>query len=615
MSWTKKVLRVNLTNGSCESEPLNMDWAKQYLGQRGLATKYIVEETDPQVDPLSPDNKMIFATGPLTGTAAPTSGRWSVVCKGPLTGAIACSNSGGFFGAEMKNAGWDMIIFEGAASSPVYLHIQNDQAELKDASHLWGKTVWEAEEALIEASGDKDSRVASIGPAGENGSMFAAVVNDKDRAAGRSGVGAVMGSKNLKAVLVRGTVGVSVDDPMAFMQACNASNTILKENAVTGEGLPTYGTQVLMNVVNGIGAMPTRNARDVEFEGAENISGEAMREKRESDGQANLVSNHACFGCPISCARRSKMDPNNPLIADQEKYQITSGGLEYEAAWSLGSATGVDDLEALTYCNFLCNDYGMDPISLGSTIAAAMELYETGAISDAETGGVALKFGSTEALVKMVEATGKGEGFGNEIAMGSKRLCEKYGQPDLSMAVKGQEFPAYDPRGIQGMGLTYATSNRGGCHLRSYTVSSEVLGIPEKTDPLVTDGKAGLVKAFQDVTAAVDSSGTCIFTTFALSMDDIAPEIDAACEGDWSVDNLMEVGERIWNMERKYNIAAGFTGADDTLPKRLLKDAAKSGAAKGLTAGLDKMLPEYYELRGWNQDGVPSAETEQRLGV
>ncbi len=615
MSWTKKILRVNLTNGSCESEPLNMDWAKQYLGQRGLATKYIVEETDPQVDPLSPENKMIFATGPLTGTAAPTSGRWSVVCKGPLTGAIACSNSGGFFGAEMKNAGWDMIIFEGAASSPVYLHIQNDQAELKDASHLWGKTVWEAEEALIEASGDKDSRVASIGPAGENGSMFAAVVNDKDRAAGRSGVGAVMGSKNLKAVLVRGTVGVSVDDPMAFMQACNASNTILKENAVTGEGLPTYGTQVLMNVVNGIGAMPTRNARDVEFEGAENISGEAMHEKRESDGEANLVSNHACFGCPISCARRSKMDPNNPLIADQEKYQVTSGGLEYEAAWSLGSATGVDDLEALTYCNFLCNDYGMDPISLGSTIAAAMELYETGAISDAETGGVALKFGNTDALVKMVEATGKGEGFGNEIAMGSKRLCEKFGQPDLSMAVKGQEFPAYDPRGIQGMGLTYATSNRGGCHLRSYTVSSEVLGIPEKTDPLVTDGKAGLVKAFQDVTAAVDSSGTCIFTTFALSMDDIAPEVDAACEGDWSVDNLMEVGERIWNMERKYNIAAGFTGADDTLPKRLLKDAAKSGAAEGLTAGLDKMLPEYYELRGWNQDGIPSAETEQRLGV
>jgi aldehyde:ferredoxin oxidoreductase len=257
----------------------------------------------------------------------------------------------------------------------------------------------------------------------------------------------------------------------------------------------------------------------------------------------------------------------------------------------------------------------MDPITLGSTIAAAMELFEVGAITEADTGGIELKFGSTDALVKMVEMMGKGEGFGNEIAMGSKRLCEKYGHPEFSMTAKGQEFPAYDPRGIQGMGLTYATSNRGGCHLRSYTVSSEVLGIPEKTDPLTTDGKAGLVKAFQDVTAAVDSSGTCIFTTFALSMEDIAPEVDAACEGDWSVDHLMEVGERIWNMERMYNIAAGFTAADDTLPDRLLKDAAKSGAAKGLVAGLDKMLPEYYELRGWNTDGIPTKETQQRLDL
>ncbi len=615
MSWTTKVLRVNLNSGTCESEPLNMEWAQQYLGQRGLATKYLVEETDPNVDPLSPDNKMIFATGPLTGTTAPTSGRWSVVCKGPLTGAIACSNSGGFFGAELKNAGWDMIIFEGKSDKPVYLDIKNDQAELKDASDLWGKRIWDVEKELIDRSGDKDTRVASIGPPGENGNMFSAIVNDMDRAAGRSGVGAVMGSKNLKAVIVRGTMGVKVADPMAFMQACSASTKILEENAVTGQGLPTYGTQVLMNVITGVGASPTRNARDVQFEGAEKISGEAMVEPRESDGQANLVSNAACFGCPISCQRQSKMDAKNPLIAGQDRYQVTSGGLEYEAAWALGTATGVDDLEALTYLNFLCNDYGLDPISLGSTVAAAMELYDVGAITDADTGGIALNFGNTDALVKIVEATCKSEGFGNEIAQGSKRLCEKYGRPELSMSVKGQEFPAYDPRGIQGMGLTYATSNRGACHLRSYTVASEILGIPEKTDPLVTDGKAGLVKVFQDLTAAVDSSGTCIFTTFALGADDIAPEIDGACEGDWSAENMMAAGERIWNMERLYNIAAGFTGADDTLPQRLLKDAAKSGAAEGLVCGLDKMLPEYYEVRGWSADGVPSDETRQRLGL
>ncbi len=614
MGWTRKILRVNLSAGTCESEPLNMEWANDYLGQRGLATKYFIEETDPKVDPLSPDNKLIFATGPLTGTAAPTSGRWSVVCKGALTGAIACSNSGGFFGAEMKNAGWDMIIFEGKSAKPVYLVIENEEAELKDASDLWGKTVWECESELLKRHGE-EGRVASIGTAGESGCLYAAVVNDMDRAAGRSGVGTVMGSKNLKAVYARGTVGVQVKDPMGFMQATAAAKKILAENAVTGEGLPTYGTQVLMNVINEIGALPTHNGADVQFDGASSISAEAMVAPRESDGKANLVSNAACFGCPISCQRRSQMDPNHFTVKDRAKYHIVSGGLEYEAAWALGAATGVSDLETLTFCNFICNEYGMDPISLGSTVAAAMELYKIGAITDKETGGIALTFDSAEDLARICEMTGKGEGFGKDIAMGSKRLCEKYGHPELSMTVKGQEFPAYDPRGIQGMGLTYATSNRGACHLRSYTVASEVLGIPEKTDPLATEGKAGLVKAFQDATALVDSSGTCVFTTFALSVEDIAPQIAAACDGEWSADRCMEVGERIWNMERMYNIAAGFTGADDTLPARLLKDAAKTGPAEGLVNRLDEMLPEYYSIRGWGADGVPTGDTKGRLGL
>jgi aldehyde:ferredoxin oxidoreductase len=585
------------------------------MGQRGLATKYLVEETDPTVDPFSPDNKMIFATGPLTGTIAPTSGRWSVVCKGPLTGAIACSNSGGFFGAELKNAGWDMVIFEGKSASPVYLDMTNDQAELKDASDLWGKSVWETETALRERRGDPDVRVASIGLAGESGVLYAAVVNDMDRAAGRSGVGAVMGSKNLKAVVVRGTVGVKVNDPMAMMKTSNAAKEILAENAVTGEGLPTHGTQVLMNVINEVGALPTRNGQDVQFDGAHDIGAEAMAEVRESDGQSNLVSNHACFGCPISCARRSKIDPTHFTVKDKPQYQGVSGGLEYEAAWALGAANGVNDLEALTYANFVCNEQGMDPISLGVTIGAAMDLYHAGAISQEDTGGVALEFGSTEAFVAMVEATARGEGFGKELGQGSRRLCEKYGHPDFSMTVKSQEIAAYDPRGIQGMGLAYATSNRGACHLRGYTVASEVLGIPEKTDPLVTEGKAGLVKAFQDATAAVDSSGTCVFTTFALSGEDIAPMVDAACEGDWSVERFVEVGERIWNMERQYNIAAGFTGADDTLPERLLKDAAKTGPAEGSVNRLNEMLPEYYESRGWSASGEPTAETLGRLGL
>jgi aldehyde:ferredoxin oxidoreductase len=615
MGWHKKVLRVNLTTGSCKAEPLNMEWAAEYLGQRGLATKYLIEEIDAKVDPLSPENKLIFATGPLTGTMASTSGRYSVITKGALTGAIACSNSGGYFGAELKFAGWDMIIFEGRAASPVYLYIKDDSAELLPADDLWGKSVWETDELLHRRHQDPQIRVSAIGKSGEEGVLYACIVNDLHRAAGRSGVGTVMGSKNLKAIAVRGTQGVSVKDPARFMQAVTEKKQILAENAVTGQGLPTYGTQVLMNVINEVGALPTNNAADVQFDGASKISGEAMHEPRGKNNKPNLVTNQACFGCTIACGRIAKVDQDHYTVQNRPEYWGASGGLEYEAAWALGAATGVDDLEALTFANFICNEQGFDPITFGSTMGAAMELYRMGLITKEETGGVALDFGSAEALTTMAELVGRGEGFGKVIGLGSKRMCDKYGHPELSMTVKGQEFPAYDPRGIQGMGLTYATSNRGACHLRSYTVASEILGIPEKTDPLATEGKAGLVKAFQDATAAVDSTGLCLFTTFAWSLDDFQPQVDAACDGEWSLERLSELGERIWNMERQFNMAAGFTGKDDTLPQRLLKDAAKTGPAKGKVNGLDQMLPEYYQLRGWDEGGTPTAETLSRLGL
>jgi aldehyde:ferredoxin oxidoreductase len=616
MAWTRNVLRVNLGEGTCTNEPLNMEWAKQYLGQRGLASKYLVEEVDPKVDPLSADNKMIYATGPLTGTMASTGGRYSVITKSPLTGAIACSNSGGFIGAELKNAGWDMVIVEGKAENPVYLHIENEKAELRDASDLWGKTAWETDEQLHKIHQDPQLRIATIGQAGENGCLYSAVVNDLHRAAGRSGVGAVMGSKNLKALAVRGTRGVgNIDDPKGFFEATTAAKKVLAENAVTGQGLPTFGTQVLMNVINEVGAMPTRNFRDVQFEGAGKISAEAMAEKRPTDGKANLVRKAGCFGCTIACGRISKIDQDHFSVKNNPKYWGASGGLEYEAAWALGSDTGIDDLEALTYVNFICNEQAIDPISFGATVAAAMELFEMGVITTEDTGGIELKFGSAEALCKVVELTGSAEGFGKVLGMGSKRLCEKYGHPELSMTVKGQEFPAYDPRGIQGMGLAYATSNRGACHLRGYTVSSEILGIPEKTDPLSTEGKPELVKAFQDATAAVDSAGLCVFTTFAWTMEDIAPQINTACEGEWTPERLMEVGERIWNMERQFNNDAGFTKADDDLPPRLKSDAATTGPATGKTSGIDEMLPKYYTARGWNEAGELSAETKQRLGL
>ena len=616
MAWTEKLLRVNLTTGECSAEPLNMAWAETYLGQRGLASKYLCQEIDPMVDALSPGNKLIMATGPLTGTMASTGGRYSVVTKSPLTGTIACSNSGGFIGAEMKSAGWDMIIFEGRSERPVYLYLENEQAELISADDLWGCSVWQTDERLHQKHQDPLLRIATIGRSAEQGCLYAGVINDLHRAAGRSGVGTVMASKNLKAVAIRGTLGVgNIKDPAAFIQATVAGKKVLADHAVTGEGLPMYGTQVLMNIINEVGAMPTRNMSEVQFEGAAKISGEAMHEPRKSDGKPNLVTNAACFACTIACGRISTIDQGHYTIENKPQYRGASGGLEFESAWALGSDNGVDDLDALTYANFLCNEDGFDPISFGSTLAAAMELYQRGVITKEQTGGVELNFGSARAMTTMAELTARGEGFGRELGLGSKRLCEKYGHPELSMTVKGQEFPAYDPRGLQGMGLTYATSNRGACHLRSYTVASEVLGLPEKSDPLVTEGKALMVKNLQDATAAVDSSGLCIFTTNAWTLDDIAPQIAAACGDLWTVEYLVEVGERIWNLERQFNLDAGLTAADDTLPKRLLKEAAKSGPAKGRVSDLGKMLPEYYQLRGWSSDGIPNQQTLNRLAL
>jgi aldehyde:ferredoxin oxidoreductase len=615
MSWAGKILRVNLTAGTVKSEPLNMDWARAYLGSRGLATKYIVNEVDPKVDPLSAANKLIWATGPLTGTMASTGGRYTVVTKGPLTGAIACSNSGGYWGAELKMAGWDMVIFEGKSAKPVYLFIEDDKAELRDAAHLWGHSTWFTEETIKKSHQDPLIRVSSIGLAGENQVLFAAVVNDLHRAAGRSGVGAVMGSKNLKAIAVRGTKGVgNIADPKEFMKVTYEKKKILADNAVTGQGLPTYGTQVLMNVINEIGALPTRNHRDSQFEGAKDISAEAMATPRKSDGKAQLVTNQACFGCTIACGRISKIDQTHFSVENKPQYWGATGGLEYEAAWALGAANGVNDIEALQYANAICNEQGMDPISFGATIGAVMELYEMGVLNDAQIG-IASPFGSAKALCELADMTANGVGFGKEIGQGSKRLCAKYGHPELSMSVKGQEFPAYDARGIQGMGLTYATSNRGACHLRSYTVASEVLGIPVKTDPLVAEGKPELVMAFQDATAVFDSAGICVFTSFAWGLADVAPQVAAACGPEFTLENLSKIGERIWNMERDFNNKAGFTAKDDNLPPRLLNEAAKTGPAKGLVSKLPEMLPKYYQVRGWNPDGTLTAATRAKLDL
>jgi aldehyde:ferredoxin oxidoreductase len=604
MSWQQQILRVNLTTGSCDIEPLNMAWANEYLGQRGLGSKYLLEEMDPTVDSLSPENKLVIATGPLTGTMASTGGRWSVITKGPLTDAIACSNSGGKFGAELKLAGYDLVIIEGKSEKPVYLHIENEKVELCEASEIWGKTVWETEGLLQKKYSDPLMRFASIGQAGEDLCRYACIVNDLHRAAGRSGVGAVMGSKNLKTIGVRGTVGVKSANPEHFMKTVNAVNARMNDR----EGMSRDGTLDMIDVTNSIGSLPTRNNRQVRFEGTEKLNPNAMQTPNEN-GHTNLITNGACFGCTIGCGRICKIDPTHFSVKDKPQYHKASGGLEYESAYALGAACGVDDIDAATYAGFLCNEYGMDPISLGGTIAAAMELFDIGAITEKDTGGIKLEFGSAQALVTISEMTARSEGFGKDIAMGSKRLTAKYGHPELSMSVKGQEFAGYDGRSMQGMGLAYATNNRGACHMRADPYESDF-------DTTEIEGKAAIVKNSQDEISFIDSSGLCLFPGgCGWTLSDYLELVDGACEGSWDMDRLKQTGERIWNLERQFNLLAGLSKADDTLPKRILEEPAEVGIGKGLVCRLDEMLPEYYELRGWDEDGRPKADTLARLGL
>lgn len=606
MSWHGCILRVDLDAGTTASEQLNKQWAEQYLGARGLATRYLYAEVDPRTDALAPEMPLIFATGPLTGTRASTGGRWTVVTKGALTGAIACSNSGGKFGAELKYAGFDLVIITGRSDRPVYLSIVDEDVQLIDASDWWGRSVWETEEGIKQAQADPQIKVASIGVAGEAGVRYACIVNDLHRAAGRSGVGAVMGAKNLKALAVRGTRGVTLSNPKTFMEVVQDTHQKLADNEGRRE-LTEYGTNAMIDSMHVFGGLPTHNFQQVSFEGASNINPAAMSEVKPN-GHVNLLTNKACFGCTIGCGRIAHVDKAHFSVRDRAQYHHASGGLEYETAFALGPVVGVDDIDALTFAGFLMNEHGMDPISFGVTLAAAMELFELGLIDTTETDGVELRFGSAEALVTMAEKTGLHEGFGKKLGLGAKRLCEHYGRPELAMVVKGQEFAGYDSRALQGMGLGYATSNRGACHLK-HDVFAEDMSDQSGA------GKAEPCKSSQDIIAMVDSTGTCLFTMGAWGTPEFGALIRADLGDAWSDERLVETGERIWNLERLFNLEAGFTQADDTLPPRMLEIPAPSGTAKGRVAELDLMLPDYYRLRGWTINGEPEAATLARLGI
>ncbi len=590
-----KLLRVNLNERTISVEDLNWEKGEKFLGGRGLGTKILTEEVDPQVDALSPGNKLIFVTGPLTGTPTPTGGRYMVVTKSPLTGTAACSNSGGYWGAEFKATGYDAIIVEGKADTPVYISIEDDKVEIRDAAHVWGKAVTEATK-LLEAENAEKAKVCLIGPAGEKLSRIAAVMNDYSRAAGRSGVGAVMGSKNLKAIVVKGNKKVSLYNETRLKELVAADNKRLRENGVTGQGLPAYGTAVLVNIINENGILPTNNFQKSYFDKAEEISGETLAEKY-------LLKKDPCYRCPIACGRYCKVE------------DIEGGGPEYETIWAFGSDCGVSDMGAVIKANYWCNEMGLDTISTGATIAAAMELYQKGYIKEAELEGLSLDFGNAEAVIEWTKRMGMRTGLGDKMAEGSYRLAEKYGVPEISMTVKKQELPAYDPRGVQGHGLNYATSNRGGCHVRGYMISPEILASPEKLDRFTLEGKAQWVKIFQDLTAVIDSMGLCLFTSFALGADDYAELYNAVTGSSYTGETILEAGDRVWNLEKVFNLQAGIKPEEDTLPKRLLQEKIGEGPSKDWVHKLGELLPEYYELRGWSKEGIPSKEKLQMLGL
>ena len=594
-----KILRVNLTTGKTSEEPLNEEIARKFIGARGYGAKIIFDEVSHNTDPLGSENKLIFATGPLTLTTAPTGGRYNVITKSPLNGVIAGSNSGGFFGPELKKAGYDMLIVEGKSEKPAYLWITDEKVEIKDASHLWGKDTHETTDTILSELGNKNIKVACIGPAGENLVKFACIINDKARAAGRTGVGAVMGSKMLKAVAVKGNKRAPIANPEKFKEVLKVTMDKIKTNAVTSQGLPTYGTMVLNHIINEHGLYPAYNFQKATYEDVDKVSGEKLKE-------TYLVRNKACYACPIACGRVSK-------LPDMEE---ETEGPEYETSWVFSANCGIDDLAAVIKANDQCNKMGLDTIATGATIACAMELYEKGFLKKEELESAPeLKFGNTETILIYPELMAKRIGLGDKLAEGSYNFASKYGHHELSMSVKKQEMPAYDPRGAQGQALAYATSNRGGCHVRGYLISPEILGSPEKLDPFVVEGKGQWVKIFQDLTAVIDSEGLCLFTSFALGADDYAELLSAATGFDYTTDEVMKAGDRVWNLEKLWNLKIGLTKKDDYLPPRFLNEPLLDGAAKGQVVYLDALLSDYYKVRGWNEKGVPTEEKLKELGL
>jgi len=609
-----KLLRLDLSSWKAKEEKVPEDVLRKYIGGRGLGAYLALKEIPPGISPFSPENKVYILTGPLTGTGAFESGRYHVVGKSPLTGILGDSNSGGQFGPWLRFAGYDGVVVEGASDEPVWVSVVNGEVQFHPAKNLWGKGVIHTEKVIrkeMNTPSEHVGSILSIGPAAENLSKIAAVMNDKYRAAGRTGLAAVLGSKKFKAIFVKGDRKIEIVDKELFNKESKRVIDKIMKHPIS-EALGKYGTAVLVNIINSHGALPTKNWTRGTFEKAYEISGEYLAEKY-------LVSNKGCWGCVIRCSRVAKVD-TGPFRTP------VSEGPEYESIWAMGANTMIGNLEAIIKLNYLANDLGFDTISLGNTVAVLMELYEKakeGKLPKEKASelismleDIEPEWGNAHAFTQLIWRMAYRHGIGDIAAEGAKRLAEYFESPDSAVHVRGLELPAYDPRAINSMALSYATSNRGGCHLRAYSVSFDVLGVPQKYDPLKVDPeKVKLVKYQQDYFSVIDSLVVCKFNTFATDHTDYVNLLNAVTGWDVTADELLLTGERIYNVERLFAVREGH-GYKDTLPKRLLEEPLPDGPAKGRTAKetLEKYLPLYYQERGW-QDGKPLPETLKRLGL
>jgi len=606
-----KILRVDLSSGKITEEELREDTTKKYIGGVGIATRYLYDEAPRGADPLGAENLLIFMTGPLAGTASASASRYSAVANSPLTGIWGHANSGGSFGPALKRSGYDGIIFQGISPTPVYLKIADGKAELRGAEHLWGKTVTETE-GLIKEESDTSFTIASIGPGGENLIRYASIMNNTHRAAGRCGLGTVMGSKRLKAVACTGKTPILLANEGVFRERARKQVELLNESMLK-VGFEAFGTNMVSDMVNARGGYPTRNWQTGVFEGIEELNGQALTDKV-------LVSRVHCFACPISCGRGSEIK-EGPFKGHKGE------GPEYETVNTLGAMCNVSDMNMVTMANYLCNEYGLDTISTGATIAFAMECYEKGIVTKERTGGLAIEFGDGNLVIELVKKIAKREGIGDLLAEGTKRISEELGQASehFAMHVKGLELPAYDPRAAKICGLGYVTANRGGDHITGYIEGPTFIDTPfllvddsKIEDVFVANPKeAKVLVDMENALTMFDAIGGCKFMGILLKAEDFIDLITNATGWNLSVDDFRKSGERIYNLMRAFCIREGVSRETDTLPKRLMEDPLPEGPAEGMVIDrdtLEMMKDAYYEFRGWDKHtGKPTSEKLREL--